>query len=254
MFGAPSGIGLYGNGDERRATSTNPHAPTTDVPREEMIRTVRANLESLDTAADIRTLDLRNRSLDDAMAAVVAEELTDPGNDAGQLVTRIDLRGNKIGDRGAAALAALPAAIGSLTEVLLSRNRVGDAGGAALASGLAGNETLKLLNLNDNAVGDGGCEAFAECLRTNTGLTKLLLEGNEITDAGVVVLAAVLQPSEGGDAAAAAGADGEGGGPSAPNISLEQLPLGRNSKIADTVRARSLGMMRLDRTASLCSR
>ena len=26
MFGAPSGIGLYGNGDERRATSTNPHA------------------------------------------------------------------------------------------------------------------------------------------------------------------------------------------------------------------------------------
>jgi hypothetical protein len=228
MIGAPSGIGRYGNGDERRATSASTTAPTVDVPKEELLRTIRSHLEAFDQSADIRTLNLRNCDLDDALTSAAAEELVDPRNSLGQTITRLDLRGNQIGDHGAAALAQLPTALSSLAEILLSRNNVGDDGCAALASGLASNDTLKTLNLNDNSVGDGGCEALGEMLKTNTGLTKLLLENNAITDAGVASLATALQPSDGADAA-----DSEG--PSSANTSLEQLPLGRNTKIVDTV-------------------
>ena len=239
MIGAPSGIGRYGNGDERRATSASRSTPTVDVPKEEIVRAVRASLDALDPSADTRTLNLRNYGVDDALITAVVEELTDPGNSLAQMITRLDLRGNQIGDRGAAALAQLPAALPALTEILLSRNNVGDEGCAALASGLVSNDTLRTLNLNDNSVGDGGCAALGEMLKANTGLTKLLLENNAITDAGVTSLAVVLQPSDGADAAAGA-AGGEGGpasegGPSSRNTSLEQLPLGRNTKIVDTV-------------------
>ena len=233
MIGAPSGIGRYGNGDERRATSASRSAPTVDVPKEEILRAVRASLDALDPTADARTLNLRNYGVDDALVTAVVEELTDPGNSLAQMITRLDLRGNQIGNRGAAALAQLPAALPTLTEILLSRNNVGDDGCAALASGLVANDTLRTLNLNDNLVGDGGCAALGEMLKANTGLTKLLLENNAMTDAGVASLAAVLQPSDGADAAGDA-ADG-GGGPSSRNTSLEQLPLGRNTKIVDTV-------------------
>ncbi len=229
MIGAPSGIGRYGNGDERRATSASTTAPTVDVPKEELLRTIRAHLEGLDQSADIRTLNLRNCGLDDALTAAAAEELADPRNSLGRTITRLDLRGNQIGDRGAAALAQLPAALPALVEILLSRNSVGNDGCAALASGLACNDTLKTLNLNDNSIGDVGCEALGEMLKTNQGLTKLQLENNAITDAGVASLTTVLQPADGADAA-----DGEGG-PSSANTSLEQLPLGRNTKIIDTV-------------------
>ena len=230
MIGAPSGIGRYGNASERREGSTNPHAVHVDVPREEMLRTVRAALERMDRGADIRELNLRGCGLDDALTAVVAEELAEPGNPDGQLVTKIDLRGNAIGDGGCEAVARLPAAISGLTEILLSRNAIGDVGAAALATGLTGNETLKTLNLNDNQIGDAGAAALGEMLAANSGLERLLLEGNEITDEGVVVLTAVLMPDESG----ACQVDAMGlGAPMAANITLTQLPLGRNAKILD---------------------
>lgn len=157
-----------------------------------MLRTVRAALEQIDKDADVRELILRGCGLDDALTAVVAEELAEPGNPDGQLITKLDLRGNAIGDAGCEAITRLPAAIGGLTEVLLSRNAIGDAGAAALAVGLAGNETLKTLNLNDNAIGDAGTAALGEILAANSGLERLLLEGNEITDEGVAALTVVL--------------------------------------------------------------
>jgi Leucine-rich repeat (LRR) protein len=91
----------------------------------------------------------------------------------GQLtqLTSLHLRGNQIGDAGAAALAALT----QLTSLDLGDNQIGDAGAAALAA----LTQLTSLNLGNNKIGDAGAASLAAL----TQLTSLNLEYNQIDDA-----------------------------------------------------------------------
>jgi Ran GTPase-activating protein 1 len=58
-------------------------------------------------------------------------------------LTKLDLRNNRIGDDGAAALGGALATSRSLHRLYLSWNRIGDAGAEALALGLRRNAALK---------------------------------------------------------------------------------------------------------------
>ena len=73
--------------------------------------------------------------------------------------TSIVLRGNRIGDEGARALADGLRETETVTVMWLSLIGIGDGGARALADGLRENATVTSVNLNDNQIGDRGCAA-----------------------------------------------------------------------------------------------
>jgi NLR family CARD domain-containing protein 3 len=109
------------------------------------------------------------------------------------VVTQIELWSNRIGDRGATALANAIVPIKSLTRLALWSNSIGDAGVAALAQSVLQNDTLTDLSLGDNKFGLVGLTALAQALKLNKGLGELWLDQNSIDNDGAVILAEILQ-------------------------------------------------------------
>jgi len=107
----------------------------------------------------------------------------------------LNLCGNKIGGKGATALAESLECAPLLREVDLERNRIGDKGAIALASALLSAPLLKELRLNNNKIGDEGVEAIANALPSASSLKYLYLKENAITDHGCNALAAVVPHS-----------------------------------------------------------
>jgi internalin A len=93
----------------------------------------------------------------------------------------LDLRGNKIGEAGAKAIASLT----QLRSLNLGDNNLGEAGAKAIAS----LTQLTSLDLSDNKIGDAGAKAIASL----TQLTSLALSNNSIGDAGVKAIASLTQ-------------------------------------------------------------
>ena len=83
----------------------------------------------------------------------------------------------------------------SLRSLHLGSNRVGDAGAAALAAALrtapqSSEPLLEVLDLSTCDISDAGCEALALAIRDNPGCVRTLdLSNNRITDDGCVSLA-----------------------------------------------------------------
>jgi Ran GTPase-activating protein (RanGAP) involved in mRNA processing and transport len=93
-------------------------------------------------------------------------------------VRTLSLRGNRLGDDVAVAVADLLSWEGcTLTTVDLSRNRIGSIGAAALAAALAHNTCLEKLSLRCNVIGNEGAHAFARGLAANSTLQVLQLQG-----------------------------------------------------------------------------
>uniref|UniRef100_A0A7S3RQ96 Uncharacterized protein n=1 Tax=Emiliania huxleyi TaxID=2903 RepID=A0A7S3RQ96_EMIHU len=112
-------------------------------------------------------------------------------------VTSLDLRGNAIGDAGAAALSGLLRGEGcAICTLRLWGNRIGDEGGAALVSALARpNSSLTSLDLGKQGqpVGDAVAAALASSLpRCACPLQTLDLRYCGMTDKGALPLAAAL--------------------------------------------------------------
>jgi len=86
---------------------------------------------------------------------------------------------------------------GALKHLSLQRNRVGDDGAASLAAALAGGAlpALELLYLGENEVGDAGATALAEALREGAcpKLRRLGLQANRLGDGALEALAAALR-------------------------------------------------------------
>jgi len=100
---------------------------------------------------------------------------------AGSQVKKLDLWRNKIGDRGAKALAAaLPKSF--VEELNLRHNDIGDEGAEALAAGLPGSQ-VKKLDLYQNKIGDRGAKALAATI-PKSSVEELSLGENDIVIGG----------------------------------------------------------------------
>ncbi|MCB1117028.1 MAG: hypothetical protein KDK50_00450 [Chlamydiia bacterium] len=95
---------------------------------------------------------------------------------------KLHLHINKIGCKGAIALAEALNESPKLNYLDLSKNQIGDDGAIAIANSLRSNKTLTTLMLKDNNIGDVGAIAIADALKTNKKLNILYLQGNHITD------------------------------------------------------------------------
>lgn len=135
-------------------------------------------------ATDERYVSLNlagNPGLDDG-ASALAKMLR-----SNTTLTEVDLRSNCVGPAGAVALfAALAEANRTLTSLDLSgmsginRNRIGQRGAAAIAQMLAANQVLWRLCLQENGLGVEGIQALAPGLSANTSLAVLNLASNAL--------------------------------------------------------------------------
>jgi Ran GTPase-activating protein (RanGAP) involved in mRNA processing and transport len=127
----------------------------------------------------------RNQVTDDMICNLVESGALDMPS-----LESLNLRFNKIGSRGAAALAS-SSSFSNLKWINLKMNQIGDDGAVALAERLEGNCAMRLLNLRRQMppLTDSAAVAFARVLRKNSTLEQLRLRQNRIGDAGAAALA-----------------------------------------------------------------
>eukprot|EP00339_Tiarina_fusa_P021777 CAMPEP_0117079836 /NCGR_PEP_ID=MMETSP0472-20121206/56345_1 /TAXON_ID=693140 ORGANISM="Tiarina fusus, Strain LIS" /NCGR_SAMPLE_ID=MMETSP0472 /ASSEMBLY_ACC=CAM_ASM_000603 /LENGTH=661 /DNA_ID=CAMNT_0004807261 /DNA_START=277 /DNA_END=2260 /DNA_ORIENTATION=+ len=200
-------------------------------------------VNSLSVANTLQSLILENCKLNDNEVEVIANGLSSTVGVAP--ISRLSLRSNRIGNRGAVSLEPWLKATPHLEKLDVSKNQIGSRGATAIlhafrdnpncalrminfahneiwdpddGSFFATNATLELVNLEGNFIHDEGIEAIAKGLRANhrrTKLVKLYLGWNGIGDEGCMQLAYMLES----------------------NTSLETLGLGENDVTSTGARA-----------------
>ena len=169
----------------------------------------------------VTELDLSTRGLHVPVAMLVAYLIP-----ATQVLTRLELYNNRIGDDGAKAIAEALKVNAVLTILDLGMNNIGDGGAKAIAEALKVKVVLTTLGLYKNSIGPEGAIAIAEALKVNAMLTNLRLDSNKIGDDGAEAIAEALKV----------------------NVVLTNLSLGLNrignaggEALLDAVKDRSLG-------------
>lgn len=155
--------------------------------------------DAVQAATATGTLNLLGLRLKDEEIVSLLEQCE--ATDATPLVN-LDLRGNRLGDAGARALASRLAAKGCRIEKLaLWDNCVGTLGAVAVCEALDFNTSLSVLDLGKQQHADAGnCGDALACrlavaLQHNTTLTSVDLRYAGITDAGASTLADALPRS-----------------------------------------------------------
>jgi hypothetical protein len=144
-----------------------------------------------ETTIDVQVLNLSTNKLGNRGAAAVALLVSTKAG-AGPLES-LDLQMNRIASEGAEKLCMALHRNTTLQTLHISSNDLGVEGAAWLAAALAVNSTLKTLSFDYNMIGDEGADRIAEGLSKNIGLSKLALRGNEIGERGGKSLATSLQ-------------------------------------------------------------
>ncbi|CAF4548334.1 unnamed protein product, partial [Rotaria socialis] len=109
------------------------------------------------------SVNFSSKNLTDQDMEIVANELLQ----VNQVITRLDLYANQIGDIGARFVADAVRINTTLKELRLYNNKIGDVGTQYLAAALTTNQTLTLLGLDTNQIGDSGAQYLGEALKTN---------------------------------------------------------------------------------------
>jgi Ran GTPase-activating protein (RanGAP) involved in mRNA processing and transport len=141
----------------------------------------------------VETLDLNlhcyfGSGCGDSLATALAEKPEHTST-----YTTLDLRRNKIGHVGAAAVARILLLSSALTTLDLSYNKIGDGGCITLGSAIKHNPTLRALRLYENYIAAPGCIALMNALKNNSTLRDLDLGGNvEIGEQGVAAIAEAI--------------------------------------------------------------
>ena len=131
-------------------------------------------------------LDGSLRMGDAGAAAIAAAMMTQPS------VTLLSLSGCGIGNMGALSLGAMLTSNGFLKTLLVRQNRIGNIGAEALARGLEGNTGLTCLDMSRNFI-KTGVAMIALALAKTKHLTYLNIEDNKIGPEGAIALAKGLE-------------------------------------------------------------
>ena len=105
---------------------------------------------------------------------------------------RLVLRGNCLGESGAAIMAEYIAKTDILEELSLEWNQIGGAGAKHLARALERNVSLEKLDLRNNSIRNDGAIALAEALKINKSVTDLDLRWNKVEDAGAMAFKSAI--------------------------------------------------------------
>lgn len=146
-------------------------------------------LAAMDGNASVVRLSLARNRLGDAGAARLAAAV-----EAGicSAVTELDVRGNRIGAAGAADLAQVLLASPRLAELDLSDNGAAVRGAECIAAALSSGSALRVLHIASNGLGPAGASALAGALLRNMSLTVLSIEDNFIGDVGAASMGTLL--------------------------------------------------------------
>nr|XP_017500571.2 NLR family CARD domain-containing protein 3 isoform X3 [Manis javanica] len=119
-------------------------------------------------------------------------------------LTALDLRSNSIGPQGAKALADALKRNRTLASLRpppcphsLQSNTIRDDGTRSVAEALAANRTLSALHLQKNTIGPRGAQCMADALKQNRSLKELMFSSNSIGDGGAQALAEALKVNQG---------------------------------------------------------
>eukprot|EP00930_Biecheleria_cincta_P048040 TRINITY_DN33416_c0_g1_i1.p1 TRINITY_DN33416_c0_g1~~TRINITY_DN33416_c0_g1_i1.p1 ORF type:complete len:349 (+),score=55.13 TRINITY_DN33416_c0_g1_i1:80-1126(+) len=142
------------------------------------------------TRANIAQNSQKERSLVDGQTDVarLCETLSALPRDA----VTLNLKGLRLGNAGAMALAPSLATHTALTSLDMSNNTIDSAGVESVAAAIIANEALTHLNLSQNDLGPEGADYMSLALRENTTLTQLCLAGSRIGHRGARSLAAAI--------------------------------------------------------------
>ena len=91
------------------------------------------------------------------------------------------------------SLAIFKLAQAEIESLNLRDCRIGDVGAAAIAAALAQNKHVQFLQLRGNDLGDRGAAAIAGALHTNTALMDVYMTWLDIGDDGAVAIADALK-------------------------------------------------------------
>lgn len=105
---------------------------------------------------------------------------------------RIVLRGNCLGEKGAAILADYLSKTEDVEELSLEWNQIGSSGARHLARALERNVSLTSLDLRNNNIKSDGAEELAKALEINKSLKALDLRWNKLEDPGVLCFKASI--------------------------------------------------------------
>uniref|UniRef100_A0A7S3PVQ9 Uncharacterized protein n=1 Tax=Chaetoceros debilis TaxID=122233 RepID=A0A7S3PVQ9_9STRA len=123
-------------------------------------------------------IDLRWNKIGDKGAARLSDALADKSYT--RSLEKLYLDGNKLGNDGVQRLAeAIEINKESKIKVLhLSHNKIGDKGAISLAKMIEKNTTIKEMSLNSNRISDKGLRRLLEAVKKNTSIEKLDLRSN----------------------------------------------------------------------------
>lgn len=158
----------------------------------ESVERLTAAVKSTAAGSRVQVLNLSTNKMGNrgatAVASLIAESKT---------LHSVDLRMNRIATQGAERLAlSLKSAEVVLTTLHLSSNDMGTQGAIWMASALASNSSLRALFFEYNDIGDEGAAHVATALAQNRHLSTLSLRGNEINGSGALKLAESLKQNK----------------------------------------------------------
>ncbi|XP_043945257.1 NLR family CARD domain-containing protein 3 [Protopterus annectens] len=147
-------------------------------------------LGSLLSAKDceIQKISLADNKIGNKGAKAVARSLL-----VNRSLRLLDMRNNCIGPKGAKALSDALKINQGLVSLNLQNNKIGEEGAVYVAEAIQCNRKLTSLHLQKNLIGHEGAKRIAEALKYSSSLLELILASNCVGDVGVTALAEALK-------------------------------------------------------------